>query len=119
MADSKARGHTALQIVVAVLAVLAVVALLAWARGEPGIDGRAPDPEDATAIEQNYAARDPAVVREEVLASAARLADRFDSVQGEQWERQGTRSDGVTFTIRSFAVYLVHDPIHHLWDVQA
>ena len=34
------------------LAVLAIVALLAWARGEPGIDGRAPDPEDAAAVVQ-------------------------------------------------------------------
>ena len=43
------RDRTALHVVVAVLALLAVVALLAWARGEPGVDGRAPDPEDAAA----------------------------------------------------------------------
>ena len=52
MADSKTQGRTALQVVVAVLAALAIVALLAWARGEPGVDGRAPDPEDAAAVEQ-------------------------------------------------------------------
>ena len=34
------------------LAALAIVALLAWARGEPGVDGRAPDPEDAAVVEQ-------------------------------------------------------------------
>jgi hypothetical protein len=49
--DPKAQGHTVLQVVVAVLAALAVVALLAYARGEPGVDGRAPDPEDAAAAE--------------------------------------------------------------------
>jgi len=56
MAESRATGYTAVQVIVAVLAVLAVVALLAYARGEPGIDGRAPDPEDAMAI-----AHDPRV----------------------------------------------------------
>jgi hypothetical protein len=50
VADSTSDGHTALQIIVAVIAVLAIVALLAWARGEPGVDGRAPDPEDAAAV---------------------------------------------------------------------
>ena len=50
MADSTSGGHTAVQVIVAVIAVLAIVALLAWARGEPGVDGRAPDPEDAAAI---------------------------------------------------------------------
>ena len=50
MADSNAHGHTALQVIVAVLAVLAILLLLAYARGEPGVDGRAPDPEDAAAV---------------------------------------------------------------------
>ena len=52
MVDSNGQGHTAAQVIVAVLAVLAVLALLAWARGEPGVDDRAPDPEDAAAVEQ-------------------------------------------------------------------
>ena len=52
MADSNPHSHSALQVIVAVLAVLAIIALLAWARGAPGVDGRAPDPEDAMAVEQ-------------------------------------------------------------------
>ena len=51
-------------------------------------------------------------------ASAALLADRFDAVTGAQWGRPGTRSDGAHFTVESFARYLIHDPIHHLWDVE-
>jgi hypothetical protein len=51
MAEVHGRGYTVLQVVLLVLAVLAVVALLAWARGEPGVGGRAPDPEDAGATE--------------------------------------------------------------------
>jgi hypothetical protein len=34
----------------AVIAALAVVALLAYARGEPGDDGRTPDQEDALVL---------------------------------------------------------------------
>jgi hypothetical protein len=29
----------------------------------------------------------------------------------------GFRSDGAQFTVESFGRYLLHDPIHHLWDV--
>jgi hypothetical protein len=32
------------------VAALAVVALLAWARNDPGVGGRVPDPEDAAAV---------------------------------------------------------------------
>lgn len=49
---------------------------------------------------------------------AETLASRFDSVAGEMWARTGFRSDGAAFTVESFARYLIHDPVHHLWDVQ-
>jgi hypothetical protein len=32
------------------VAALAVVALLAWARNDPGVGGRVPDPEDAAVV---------------------------------------------------------------------
>ena len=35
--------------VIAAIVVLAIVALLAWARNDPGVDDRVPDPEDAVA----------------------------------------------------------------------
>ena len=34
-----------------------------------------------------------------------------------EWGRKGQRSDGAAFTIDTFGRYMVHDPIHHLWDV--
>jgi hypothetical protein len=37
--------------VLAVFLALALVGLLAYARGEPGDDGRAPDPESASTVE--------------------------------------------------------------------
>ena len=50
MVDAAKPTYSLLEVIVAALAVLAIVALLAWARGEPGVDGRAPDPEDAAVV---------------------------------------------------------------------
>ena len=73
--------------------------------------------QDATATEQRYDLASPATVAAELTAAASALADRFDSVQGDQWQRTGFRSDGASFTIDTFARYFIHDPVHHLWDV--
>jgi len=73
--------------------------------------------QDATAVEDNYAAQDPAVVAAELTAAADVIAAHFETVAGDQWQRTGSRSDGADFTIETFARYFVHDPIHHLHDV--
>lgn len=73
--------------------------------------------QDATAVAEAYNEQDPAVVAAELESAGHALADAFDTVQGDQWERPGRRSDGVSFTVESFAKYFIHDPIHHLWDV--
>lgn len=73
--------------------------------------------QDATAVEERYNEQDPRAVAAALLRSAEQLADRFDRVDGAQWDRFGTRSDGAHFTVESFARYMIHDPIHHLYDV--
>lgn len=73
--------------------------------------------QDETATAENYGAQDPVTVSSDLAVAAGALADRFDSVNGEQWDRTGFRSDGAAFTVISFARYLVHDPAHHIWDV--
>lgn len=75
--------------------------------------------QDATAIEDDYGAQDPATVADQTLAAARAVADRFESVRADQWGRRGVRSDGSVFTVESIARYMLHDPIHHLWDVGA
>ena len=65
-----------------------------------------------------YADEDPDRVATEIAEAGERLAAKFDSVQGDQWGRTGTRSDGARFTVESFARYLIHDPIHHVHDVK-
>lgn len=75
--------------------------------------------QDATAVESRYDLQDPVIVSVEVVGAAHTLADRFDAVRADQWSRRGFRSDGSRFTVESLARYLMHDPLHHLWDVGA
>lgn len=72
--------------------------------------------QDETAITDRYDLQSPATVAAELTTAAAALADRFETVEGDQWARTGFRSDGAAFTVDTFARYFVHDPIHHLWD---
>lgn len=74
--------------------------------------------QDVTAVEQRYDLQDPAVVGEELLEAGNANADRWDTVRDDQWSRRGIRSDGSVFTVATFGVYLLHDPVHHLDDVR-
>jgi hypothetical protein len=74
--------------------------------------------QDVTAVEQRYDLQDARSVLGQLQANAASLADRFDAVAGDQWQRTGFRSDGAAFTVDSFARYFIHDPIHHVDDVR-
>lgn len=76
--------------------------------------------QDATAVAERYNEQSPAVVADELVAAGGALADAFDALGPSAqpvWQRLGRRSDGASFTVDSFARYLIHDPIHHLWDV--
>jgi hypothetical protein len=73
--------------------------------------------QDVTAVEARYGEQDPAVVAVQLRAAAAGLADAFDAVEGDQWLRMGRRGDGARFSIAGFSRYLLHDPVHHLFDV--
>ena len=53
----------------------------------------------------------------ELVVNAAELADHLDDISADGWERKGRRGDGASFTIESISRYMIHDPIHHLWDV--
>jgi DinB superfamily len=73
--------------------------------------------QDVTAVEERYREQDPATVAVQLRSAASALADGFDAVQGAQWLRPGRRSDGARFSIAGFSRYLLHDPVHHLYDV--
>jgi hypothetical protein len=73
--------------------------------------------QDATAVEDAYLGQDPLTVAGQLGGAAEVLAGAFEQVEGSQWDRRGRRSDGATFTVASFARYMIHDPVHHLYDV--
>jgi hypothetical protein len=73
--------------------------------------------QDETAVAERYGEQDPAVVSAELAEAGERLAEAFEGVHGDQWERTGTRSDGARFTVDTFARYFIHDVVHHAYDV--
>ena len=75
--------------------------------------------QDAAAVDGEYFREDPQRVADEYEQSATRLADAFDAVDGDQWQRTGMRGDGWDFTVGTFAIYLTHDIHHHLQDAGA
>ena len=75
--------------------------------------------QDASSVDDRYEEQDPGSVTAELFEAAGVLATRLDAVQPHEWLRRGRRSDGASFTVASIARYMVHDPIHHVWDVRA
>ncbi|MDN5805326.1 MAG: DinB family protein [Microlunatus sp.] len=75
-----------------------------WDQGEAAVVGR-------------YAELDSDVVAAELETAAVAFVDRLRSLEPRQRERRGRRSDGREFTVASLSRYLLHDVIHHLWDV--
>ncbi|WP_395659400.1 methyltransferase domain-containing protein [Nocardioides sp.] len=75
--------------------------------------------QDETALEQRYAEQDPAVVSTDLLDAAEVVAERYESVPPDAWDRRGYRSNGDEFTVASLGRYHLHDVVHHAWDVRA
>jgi hypothetical protein len=73
--------------------------------------------QDGTAVAERYNEQDPATVGTELADAGEALAAAFEAVPVEALGRTGRRSDGSAFTVESLALYFIHDPVHHLWDV--
>ncbi len=74
--------------------------------------------QDESAVADRYEAQDPDTVIAEVSEASEMMATRLDSFTPDEWRRPGRRSDGAAFTIDTIARYMVHDLIHHVWDVE-
>jgi hypothetical protein len=74
--------------------------------------------QDESAVADRYEQQDPATVIADVDAAAERMAARLESLTAEQWSRPGRRSDGASFTIDTISRYMVHDLVHHIWDLE-
>ena len=75
--------------------------------------------QDDTALAERYAEQDPATVSADLLDAAEAVAERYESVPPDAWDRGGSRSDGSRFTVASIGRYHLHDIVHHAWDVRA
>jgi hypothetical protein len=73
--------------------------------------------QDATAVAERYEDQDPVMVIDSLVGAAETLARLLERLSASQWERRGRRGDGVSFTVDSISRYMIHDPIHHVWDV--
>jgi hypothetical protein len=73
--------------------------------------------QDESAVAGRYGEQLPGTVADELEEAGNALADRFDQVGPDDWGRPGRRSDGATFTVDSLSRYLLHDVVHHLYDV--
>ncbi len=77
--------------------------------------------QDATAVADRYGEQAPDVVSAELVEAGNAIATAFAELSPDDdqvWRRTGRRSDGASFTVDTFARYFLHDPMHHLWDVQ-
>ena len=73
--------------------------------------------QDETAVADRYPEQHADKVAAELGESAQVIANHFQGVTADQWQRPGNRSDGARFTVETFARYFIHDPVHHLYDV--
>lgn len=74
--------------------------------------------QDQAAIDDRYDEQNPAEVAFTLEVATVELAEAFDALTAEQWQRPGRRSDGASFTISTIAKYMTHDLVHHRWDVR-
>jgi hypothetical protein len=73
--------------------------------------------QDEAAVAGDYRSQDPHAVADGLTEAAAVATELYGSVEGEQWDRPGRRSNGSAFTVLSIARYHLHDVEHHLFDV--
>lgn len=72
---------------------------------------------DAEAVRREYWRADRSTGLTELTQNAQRTADLVGTVNGQQWELPGRRSDGFEFTIATLCLYIGHEMEHHLYDV--
>ncbi|MET0930110.1 MAG: DinB family protein [Aeromicrobium sp.] len=74
--------------------------------------------QDVTALEDDYASQPPSEVSTQLVAAGHAIAEIFDAVPADAWDRVGRRSNGSQFTVETLGQYFLHDIVHHLHDVR-
>lgn len=73
--------------------------------------------QDETAVADDYASQDPAVVARQLVSAGEAMVEVLEAVPPQAWDRAGSRSDGAQFTVATLSRYYLHDIVHHLHDV--
>jgi hypothetical protein len=68
-------------------------------------------------VRGRYGEQSPDRIAAELAAASATAARRLDRIGTGQWQRPGRRSDGANYTVETFGRNLVHEAVHHLYDV--
>jgi hypothetical protein len=74
--------------------------------------------QDETALDDDYASQDPAIVAPQLVGAGEGMVDLLESIPDDAWDRTGYRSDGSEFTVATLTQYYLHDIAHHLHDVR-
>lgn len=73
--------------------------------------------QDEAAESADYGTGDPEAVADELAGFSASLVQRIRGLEASQLGRTARRADGAEFTMEQVARMLLHEVVHHLWDV--
>lgn len=73
---------------------------------------------EASAVDEHYNEQDPVAVSGDLAANAGWLAGTLALVEGDEWDRQGTRRGSEPFTVAGLARFTLHELAHHHQDAQ-
>ena len=73
---------------------------------------------DVTADELPYGQVPPREVGAAIASNADVLAELYEGADEADLARPGRRSDGAVFTLGSLGRYMLHDTVHHVYDVE-
>jgi hypothetical protein len=73
---------------------------------------------DAAVVEEHYNEQDPVAAAGDLAANAEWLAGTLSMVEGDEWDRAGTRGDGARLSVAGIGRFTLHELAHHRWDAE-
>lgn len=73
---------------------------------------------EASAVDEHYNDQDPVAVAGDLAANAAWMAGTLALVEGDEWDRRGTRRGAERFTVAGLGRFTLHELAHHRFDAE-
>jgi hypothetical protein len=73
---------------------------------------------EAAAVDEHYNEQDPMGVAGDLGANAEWMAGALSLVEGDEWDRTGTRRGSDPFTVAGLARFTLHELVHHRQDAE-